>query len=228
MKYNFSVVIFFLLILSCMDGRNKQIEKLVKEWNNKIIRFPQHPVFTRTVTDTVHYQIPESGYKVVVFVDSVGCISCKLQLPKWKELMDEVDSLIDDNVSFIFFFQSNDIKDLKYIMEHSRFTHPVCIDTEDRFNSLNHFPADMAFHTFLLDADNKVVAIGNPVHNPKVKELYLRIIRGEADGVRPEKETAVTSVEVDNRKMDMGSFLSVYCNAKPSLLKLHISGVAEK
>lgn len=37
----------------------------------------------------------------------------------------------------------------------------------------------MNFHTFLLDKDNKVLAIGNPIHNPKVKELYLKIIQGE-------------------------------------------------
>ena len=29
----------------------------------------------------------------------------------------------------------------------------------------------MTFQTFLLDKDNKVAAIGNPVHNPKEKEV---------------------------------------------------------
>lgn len=37
----------------------------------------------------------------------------------------------------------------------------------------------MNFQTFLLDRNNRVIAIGNPIYNPKVKELYLKIIKGE-------------------------------------------------
>lgn len=34
------------------------------------------------------------------------------------------------------------------------------------------------YQTFLLDAGNKVVAIGNPIHNDRIKKLYLDIISG--------------------------------------------------
>ena len=54
----------------------------------------------------------------------------------------------------------------------------MCVDVDNRFNKLNNFPADMTFQTFLLDKNNKVVAIGNPIHNLKVRELYLKIIQG--------------------------------------------------
>lgn len=42
--------------------------------------------------------------------------------------------------------------------------------------SAQHFPKDIRFQVFLLDKNNKVVVIGNPVHNPNVKELYLEEI----------------------------------------------------
>lgn len=35
------------------------------------------------------------------------------------------------------------------------------------------------FQTLLLDRNNRIVAIGNPVHNPKIKDLYLKIIQGK-------------------------------------------------
>lgn len=42
-----------LFLFSCTDDKKHDIEVLVKEWNNKEIRFPDNPVFTRFVTDTV-------------------------------------------------------------------------------------------------------------------------------------------------------------------------------
>lgn len=65
-----------------------------------------------------------------------------------------------------------------YILKRDHFTYPVCMDVNDSMNKLNHFPPDNMFQTFLLDKDNKVIAIGNPVYNSKVKELYMNIIQG--------------------------------------------------
>lgn len=76
------ILFSFLFFFSCSNVKKKQVEILVNEWNNKEICFPAHPVFTRQLTDTVLYRIPKSDYKVVVFVDSVGCVSCKLQAIK--------------------------------------------------------------------------------------------------------------------------------------------------
>lgn len=39
----------------------------------------------------------------------------------------------------------------------------------------------MNFQTFLLDKNKKIVAIGNPVLNPKIKDIYLNIILGQSN-----------------------------------------------
>lgn len=57
--------------------------------------------------------------------------------------------------------------------------------------------------TFLLDKENKVVALGNPVLNPKVKELYLKLIAGNQGTAK--KET-ITQVSVNQTELDFGSF----------------------
>ena len=175
-KISFICLLFFAM--SCQKNDRAKVESLVKEWNNKEISFPDNPVFTRFVTDTVPYRIPKTDYKVVVFVDSVGCISCKLQLPRWKEFMHEVDSLSDGNVPFVFFFQTKDVRELRYILRRDNFSHPVCIDTEDSFYKLNRFPGEMMFQTFLVNSENRVKVIGNPIHNLSVKDLYLKEIAG--------------------------------------------------
>ena len=195
------VIILFssLFLFSCSDDKKHDIEVLVKEWNNKEISFPDNPVFTRYVTDTVPYRIPKTDYKVVVFVDSVGCISCKLQLPRWKKFMHDVDSLSEGNVPFIFFFQTKNVRELRYILRRDNFSHPVCIDTEDSFNKLNRFPREMMFQTFLVDSENHVKVIGNPIHNLSVKDLYLKEIAGIEAVSLP-----VTTIEADSAEYHYG------------------------
>ena len=196
-KISFICLLFFAM--SCQKNDRAKVESLVKEWNNKEIRFSDNPVFTRFVTDTVPYRIPKTDYKVVVFVDSGGCISCKLQLPKWKEFMHEVDSLSDGNVPFVFFFQTKNVRELRYILRRDNFSHPVCIDTEDSFYKLNRFPGEMMFQTFLVDSENRVKVIGNPIHNLSVKDLYLKEIAGIEAVSLP-----VTTIQADSAEYHYG------------------------
>lgn len=196
-KISFICLLFFAM--SCQKNDRAKVESLVKEWNNKEIRFPENPVFMRYVTDTVPYKIPKTDYKVVVFVDSVGCISCKLQLPKWKEFIHEVDSLSDGNVPFVFFFQTKDVRELRYILRRDNFPYPVCIDTEDSFYKLNRFPGEMMFQTFLVDSENRVKVIGNPIHNLSVKDLYLKEIAGIEAVSLP-----VTTIQADSAEYHYG------------------------
>ena len=174
---------------------------MVKEWQGKEIRFPEKPVFTRFVTDTTDYRIPAAAdYKVVVYVDSIGCVSCKLQLRKWKEFIAQVDSATDGNVPFLFFFQSKDNDELRYILRRDNFTLPVCIDTDNHFYKLNHFPGEMTFQSFLVDRDNHVKVIGNPIHNLSVRDLYLKELTGAAASSLP-----ATHLQIDTLEYDLGS-----------------------
>ena len=112
----------------------------------------------------------------MVFVDSIGCTSCKLQLSRWKEFIRYTDSISQKNIPFLFFFQFDDQWEIHSLLIRENFDKPICLDRSDSLNQLNHFPKDIRFQVFLLDKNNKVVVIGNPVHNPNVKELYLEEI----------------------------------------------------
>ena len=89
-------------------------------------------------------------------------------------------------------------------MRMDKFTYPVCIDTLDHFNQLNHFPSDVRFQTFLLNQDNKVVAMGNPVQNPQIKDLYLNIISGDKADLKENRTQ--TDVELEDTLVDLGIF----------------------
>ena len=204
-----TVLLYILLItafFSCdneQKEKEKQILQLVNAWQGKQIVFPENTVFTRYLTDTTNYQIPQSEYKVLIYVDSIGCTSCKLQLHKWKELIEYTDSVTQNKVPFLFFFHPKDAKEIRYLLKRDGFDRPICIDLDDRLNKLNKFPADMTFQTFLLDKNNKVSVLGNPVHNTAVKDLHLKQITGKDT---PNKNIPKTIAEASQTDIDFGTF----------------------
>ena len=201
MKKQLYILLLLSLLTACKENNKEKFALLVQEWQGKEIVFPQDMAFTRFVTEPVDYRIPDAEYKVLVYVDSVGCTSCKLQLPKWKELIAHVDSATNGNVPFIFVFQSKDDRELRYILKCDNFDRPVCIDRNNRFNSSNRFPQDITFQTFLLDKDNKVKVIGNPVHNLAVRDLYLKQITG----MQYQEALPKTTLETDKAEYDLGT-----------------------
>ena len=52
----------------------------------------------------------------------------------------------------------------------------MCVDINNEINKKNKFPEKDMFHTFLLDTENKVRIIGNPIHNSAVRDLYIDAI----------------------------------------------------
>lgn len=143
MKQQLYILFLLFLLTVCQENKKEQFARLVQEWQGKEIVFPQDMAFTRFVTEPMEYQIPDAEYKVLIYVDSVGCTSCKLQLPKWKELIAHVDSATNGNIPFIFVFQSKDDKELRYILKRDNFDRPVCIDRNSQLDKLNKFPQDI-------------------------------------------------------------------------------------
>ena len=191
------------MLASCQESKEEAMLRLVGEWNGKEIKFPSHSTFTVQGKDTVEFTFSDADYKVLTYIDSVGCASCKLQLHRWKEWVHEVDSLTGGQVPFLFYFHPKDMKELRYLTRRDGFSYPVCFDEKDELNRLNQFSSDMTFQTFLLDRNNKVVAIGNPIHNPKVKELYVDLI---TDCESPKTVGNSTKVSVNQTTIDFGSF----------------------
>ena len=203
----FLFVFFCLsLLFSCKQTNRKNFINAVVEWKGKEIIYSNDMIFTLWGQDTLDYSIPHADYRIVSYVDSVGCTSCKLQLLRWKSLMAEISSVSQDSVPVIFFFHPKNVEEIIYRLKFDKYNYPVCIDFDDKFNKLNHFPADPTFQTFLLDKNNRVLAVGNPVHNPKVKELYLKIIRGETGSQEKETPRSYAIAEVDRKEADMGRF----------------------
>ena len=122
--------------------------------------------------------------------------------------MDDLHNTFHFQVPVMLFFhpEQGKMDEIQFILKRDDFDYPVCIDVNDSLNKLNHFPSEMEFQTFLLDKDNKVLAIGNPVLNPAVKELYLKIIQGKPLRDESEDKQVVTTVSLESTVLSMGDF----------------------
>jgi hypothetical protein len=188
-------IIAISLVSSCKDNKKrKEAEMVITEWVGKEIRFPAEKQYQcsftgKDTTVVLCTGLFEREYKILLYIDSLGCTSCKLRLFEWKQLISEVDSIGTDKLSFLFLFHPKDKKELQVLFKRDRFDYPVFIDADNTVNKLNHFPEQSTYQCFLLDRSNKVLLIGNPVLNPKIWELYKQTVFGQ-------KQTAPETIPV--------------------------------
>ena len=203
--YSYTLALLMLILLpSCKQTQSEKLEKLLREWTGKEIVFPNNPSFTIYGEQEADFKIPTDGYKVVHYLDSIGCISCKLNLEKWKEYIAFMDSATNGTVPCVFFFHAKEKREVKISLKEDNFDYPVCMDTANEFYQLNRFPMYPILQTFLLDKDNRIVAMGDPVTNPKIKELYLNLINGKQS--KQELEATQTTAEISTSTIRFGSF----------------------
>lgn len=202
-----SLILVILIVQSCTSTKKGRILELLHEWNGREIFFSPDMRFTIQGGDTLKLDSIQYRYKIVSYIDSIGCVSCKLNLQKWSEFASEIDSAFLDKVCFQFVFQPSKVNELLLQLKRNRFMLPVCIDRHNQFGALNNFPKEVEFHTFLLNEQNKVIAIGNPTFSSKMKNFYLKIIQDENAKFDDGKSGIVkTKVRVRKQTISLGHF----------------------
>lgn len=201
------LIFIAILLLSCKESKQNRIARLVNEWNGKIIQFPDSMCLTSYRNDTaiVKYIREQTPYTILNYVDTIGCVSCRLQLPRWKTMMEELDSLYPSKVTCLMVFNPQGKRKLIKHLRNNQFNYFVYIDEMDTLNRMNKFLNEEDFGTFLLDKNDKIVAIGNPVLKPRVRDLYFHIISGKMVVSSVDKE-ALTVVSLLKDKVDLRDF----------------------
>jgi hypothetical protein len=184
---NIKIITLIFMITGCVfaiscksKSKIPDPSQIINEWVDKTIRIPDiKPVYiqkkdTANVTDSTYYTLRK--YKILIYIDSTGCTSCRLRAHTWKSYIEDMGSQAD----FLFFIQSKDKKAIMTLLKRERFTnYPVYIDTAGQLNQMNKLPDNPLHQCFLLDHNNKVLAMGDPISYPQVWELYKKIITGE-------------------------------------------------
>ena len=238
-----------ILFISCGNKDREILVKLMQEWKGREILYPNDMHFFMQGRDTLNAD-SICMYKIITYIDSIGCMSCKLGLSQWQDFAVNVDSIFPNTVHFQFVFQPYKLNEIRLLLKRERFNHSVYIDKNNKFNKLNKFPSNMNFQTFLLDRNNRVIAIGNPIYNPKVKEQKATFILKNVgdkplviqdvatscgcttvayskEPALPGKEIALEVVYKAEHPEHFDKTITVYCNTENSPLVLKISGDAK-
>ncbi len=171
------LIIMMLLVLSACNSETAKHRRVYDALIGKQISIPSD-LYAQILEDSIGVD-DYYDFRIITLVDSAGCTPCKMQLQAWNDFMTEVMKNTDVDVSFRMIIESESNSDLIHNLESYDFLYPVVFDGNSRFRERNPIPEERIYHTLLLDSEQKVIAIGNPVTNPKIRELFLKFINGE-------------------------------------------------
>lgn len=193
-------LIFGLFIIFTCCKQEQQTDSIVSKWIDKQIIFPTNVTFYMSGSDTKAEVDLNKKFKLLTYINTEGCVACKLKMHLWTDLIEKFSKSSQDSIAFIFVLNSNNYKEINHIFKSIHFNYPVIYDTKDEFNRLNKFPKQLEFQTFLLDRTNKVKVIGNPIFNLAVKDLYLKYILGGTIS-----KQSITTLTVEQTEYNLGS-----------------------
>jgi len=130
--------------------------------------------------DTVLTGFTEAPVKLVVYHDSVMCGSCEAgRMHEWNNIVAYADSLAPwFSIIYLFTPKRADLGRIRIALRADRFNYPIFVDQNATFVKQNpNLPKNRQLHSFLLDKNNRVVLVGNPLHNPTLWQLYKKTIQ---------------------------------------------------
>ena len=180
-------------IVGCTNSNKEQTISVVGELVGNKIVIPEEMMWQIQNTP-IDYDSTPVDYRIVTYVDSAGCTPCAMKLPVWSNIMDELNMAVDIDIELLMVVMSPKTRELEHIVRDVNFLHPVCYDSAGVFSRYNTLPDKASHRTFLVDSDCKILAVGNPAVNPKVRELYRQII---SDGEQPHMEALCANPTVN-------------------------------
>lgn len=144
------------------------------------IKFPINDLIKLKANNTnIEYPFDLSDLKLVVFSDSAECNLCAInKMYEWNDYITlSSKSKGKFSVYFIISCTAQSLPDVKAAFYNSGLHTSIYIDIHNSFYRLNpEFPSERMFHTFLLDENNHIILVGNPLHNSNVKVLLTDIL----------------------------------------------------
>ena len=166
--HNLTIVAILLMAVAC-NSVGREYERLA----GSRINFP-NSLQRVEGRDTLPYDFSDEKVRLLIYFDSALCNTCAIsKLGDWKPIIDSAE-LINPDFEAVFLLsppRSEYKKVLREMMLH-RNEYNIAIDREGAFASRNsQIPKDSRFHTMLLDRDNRVVVIGDPLYNTTIWNL---------------------------------------------------------
>lgn len=118
--------------------------------------------------------------KLVVYIDSFHCSECEMKkIHLWDDFV-KLEHKYDGHFKVIFIVQTRKkttFNDMVSAFCHYEVEYPIYIDSESVFSKQNpHISSENMYHVFLLNENNDVMLVGNPLFNSDIENRLLQII----------------------------------------------------
>ena len=175
----FRIVLLSAILCVSVSCNNRNVRKEVVRMINSEITIPHLYDAIFNGKDTVMHISEDAYFRMIILFDSTFCAYCHFpEMEVWNELILYSTATISKFVPiFIFCPGQGKVSALKLTLKQSHFKWPLFIDENDEFLKRNTvIPQDSRYHTFLLNSENRIVLVGNPVGNDALWALYKKVI----------------------------------------------------
>ena len=179
MGYILSFTIGCYIITAC-NSHKEDIQKTLEKMQSSTISIPYERMECWT-SDSILEDRPwnKAKLKLVHYVDSATCSTCYLQKIAIYGLLFSMEAQSNNDFYNVFIINPNIIAKKKLISDFSGKLIPqtIFVDSSNVFMESNpNLPSESMYHTFLLDENNKVILVGNPMLNKQIEDMMLSIV----------------------------------------------------
>ena len=172
MKYKLLMVSIISVVLwNCTNSREDYIKKIIG--SELVINYES---MFKSEDSVLYLSDIKKPLKIVVYSDSSNCNACDMQFATWKIRFRELNHIANDNIGLIFIINTKNISDMELNARIAQITNLRLYDTQGVFKKNNHVFNHRDLHTFLLDQNNKVILVGDPLVNHQLFDIYKRAI----------------------------------------------------
>lgn len=184
MKYiTYNIII--IIVVSCVacDSKERRIQQTIEKMYASPISIPYDKLICWTDDSILEHNLKEQPeLQLVHYVDSTLCSSCYLSKITLCNDLFEIESRSRNKFRNVIIVEPgkkmSNMRKLYYEYQAGVLPKTIYIDSACVFKKNNSsIPKGMIFHTFLIDENNKVIYVGNPLVSKKVKDDILQILR---------------------------------------------------
>lgn len=174
-KY-FGYALLALLLLSGCQKKSVCNELSLKKNKNVLMKISDYLLYPED--SNIIKSWDSQSLKFVIYNDSTECSLCKIkELEEWNEIAERYNKYSELGFYMLFSASGRSKTMLMSSIKCQDIHIPILIDTIGDFSKKNeHIEKCRMAHCFLIDKQNCIVLLGNPLKNKKVESMLDKIL----------------------------------------------------
>ena len=171
-----------ILFSACNDPKDK-MQHNIRQMQSTPISIPYSDMvcWSEDSISTIDL-CKQAQLKLVHYVDSVQCTTCYLQKVAQYEKLFQLEQESKYRFVNVFVIAPGSKRKRMLLSDYKDKLLPqvLFVDTAHVFTEKNKtIPSEGMYHTFLLNENDSVILVGNPVIYPKIAEIFYSTVKGK-------------------------------------------------